>query len=140
MSMYALIDPQGNIVRRKNGDEIDPRQIAGTDGLKAGYKWLPIVTETVDNTTQSENTITTSWSEAVEADRVYRHRTIRGMTAEELQAKADAIEAEKDQQAISETEKALAKIVFVALNEAREANGKQRITAEQFRNQFRSLL
>ena len=133
MKQHALIDPQGNIVRRVRTEKIDPRQLAGTDGLKAGYKWLPIVIQTNDTTTQTEYIKAEPWSEAVEKDRVLRSRTIRDMTAQE-------IDAQKDDQIASEVDRVLAKALFLTLNEAREANGKQPITANQFRTWLKGQL
>jgi len=131
--MYALINPKGEIVRRMDEKRIDPRQIAGTDGLKAGYKWLPIIEETTNTTTQQAYTFSTGWNETVEKDRVLRSRTVRDMTAQE-------IDAQKDDQIASEADKVLAKVLFFTLNEAREANGKRPLTAAEFRTRLKEML
>ena len=53
---------------------------------------------------------------------------------------AQEIDAAKDDQIASEVDRVLAKALFLTLNEAREANGKQPITATQFRTWLKEQL
>jgi len=134
MSKHALINPQGAIVREDPTSKIDPEQIAGTGGLRTGYKWLPIVEERVSTATQGNEKVRTEGPvETIEADRVLRVWTTRDMTAQEL-------DADKERFLDGQLEAVQWKAIFLILNEAREGNGKRAITAQQFRTWVKEQL
>lgn len=102
--------------------------------------WVPVVKQTVDNSTGPDTVVTTD--KAVSDAAITFTKTIRDKTQAEIDAQQTAeIDAAIDavQQNRSEL-KALAEGLFIAYNEAREAGGKQPITKQQFLTWLREQL
>ena len=133
MARIALVSDIDEIIRIVPEETIDQ-----TAGVKAGYRWLPVVYIEVDNSTlDAEYTVVDRTGPTVEATQVSFTLTTRDMTQQELDTKNDG---EIDSIQTSSITRALAKALFQTLNYARAANGDPELTAAQFRTFLRNQL
>lgn len=121
MAIYALVAPDDSIHTEKDETRID-----FTAGLRDGYRWLRIDNITDDQTTQSQWVVTDPMVQTVLADRVTRTTVRRDMTQAEIDARKSATSS-------SLVDQIQWKAIFQVLNIARQANGQQPVTAQQFR-------
>ena len=83
MARYALIAPDDTIYTTKDESRIDL-----TAGVRDGYRWLPVVRSTVDNST-GPDTVSERADPVVEATQVSIVTTIRDMTQQEIDDRID---------------------------------------------------
>lgn len=128
MARYALVAPDDTIYTEKAEERIDL-----TAGVRDGYRWLPIVNEVNDTTTQQEYVVTEPVVETIEVARVLRSRTRRDMTAQEI---ADR----KAELVLSDSDTVIAKGLFKLANDFRVSQGQAELTVAQFRSWLEAQL
>jgi hypothetical protein len=115
----------------ENGNTVSPPEAGYVNG---NDRIVPVVEVTVDNSTGADTTRTAV--ETVEADRVLRTVTIADTTAEAI-AEREARRIAEVKETFDSTSQAafvLLKISFLQENRIRTLEGKQPITAAQFRS------
>ena len=99
--------------------------------------WVPVVEEVADTSTGPDKVVS-PWVETVEVARLLRTRTIRDKTPAELgaedRARVDRLLLD------SGVMRALAKALFLVVNDVRTLKGESTITAAQFRNFLKGLI
>ena len=116
----ALIGPGDVIVR-----EVLAARVDTSAGVRAGYKWLPVVVEESDVSTGPDVTIDRT-GPVVEETRVLYTRTRRDMTAQELSDSRDDFLADNE-------DTLQFKVLFNHENRVRVLESKAPLTPTQFR-------
>lgn len=112
----------------EDGSRMSP-PVVGTYG---NDKIVPVVEETNDTSTGTVDVVITDTRFQVEADRVYRLRTIRDKTQAEL-------EADEDDRTAEDLQRKTGKALFRLANEIQSLKGQAPLTVDQFKNWWKNL-
>lgn len=122
MTIFALVNPKNEVVQRASN--IDP-----SVQTKSGFRWLPVVV-TGDDDFDGEAQTKSGPVVTVEADRVVESYTVKGLTAEE-------IDARKVRKVDTFT---TIKVLFNLHNRVRALEGQPAHTLAQFKTALRAIL
>ena len=125
MTQYVLLSPTDTIEKSSTQDGVL------SVGTKAGWRWLPVVKSSVDNSTDANYTVSET-VQTITPTEVQRVSTKRDMTGAEKLAKV--------KQEATGADRILITILFDMANQIRTNNGQGTITKPQFLNYIEGLL